>query len=240
LESVRRQDPHWSLIALLVLTQLAVGMVAAGAGTLVALAVAGMAMAVAPLHLGRPIHAWRAIRNWRRSWLSREVLALTLFAAAIPISPWVAIGAGTACVLCSARIYMVPARPAWNLWFTLSDFYLTCAILGPRLALAMNSESRWLTGIAAAATVFQLANSAGRTWFLARSPAHELRASAMLGNRKVIATRFALSAAAVPLLLVNPTASFALAFAGEILGRYLFFTAVVPKSVASSYLEEAA
>ena len=31
------------------------------------------------LHLGRPIHAYRAMRMWRRSWLSREVLLFSAF-----------------------------------------------------------------------------------------------------------------------------------------------------------------
>src|SRR5205814_1221160 len=82
------------------------------------------AIAIAPLHLGRPIHAWRAIKNWRRSWLSREVLLLSLFAggaacfAVAPSVPWlggVTFFCGLIAIMASARIYMVPARPAWNL-----------------------------------------------------------------------------------------------------------------------------
>lgn len=45
----------------------------------VAAGVAGMAMST--LHLGRPSRAWRAMLNWRRSWLSREVLAFPAFLA---------------------------------------------------------------------------------------------------------------------------------------------------------------
>ena len=42
--------------------------------------VANLALAASTLHLGRPIHAYRALKMWRRSWLSREVLLFSLFA----------------------------------------------------------------------------------------------------------------------------------------------------------------
>jgi Fe-S-cluster-containing dehydrogenase component/DMSO reductase anchor subunit len=239
LERTRPQDPHWSLIALLILSQLAVGMVAAGATPLATLLIAAAAMAVAPLHLGRPIHAWRAMKNWRLSWLSREVLALMIFAAAVPLSPWLALAAGLACVTCSARIYMVPARPAWNLWFTLSDFYLTCAVLGPRLVIAANpAGGRWLVAAAFTATLLQCLNSSARVVFLSRSRVHELRASAALIPGAVFGAR--LLFALLALLPMHPAAPFVFALASETLGRYLFFTAVAPKSMASTYLEPAA
>ena len=34
-------------------------------------------------------------------------------------------------VMCSARIYMVPARPAWNSRYTLAEFFSTALLLGP-------------------------------------------------------------------------------------------------------------
>ena len=40
-----------------------------------------VALGASTLHLGRPVHAYRAIRMWRRSWLSREVLAFSAFSA---------------------------------------------------------------------------------------------------------------------------------------------------------------
>ena len=48
-----------------------------------ALSVAALALNASTLHLGRPIHAYRALRMWRRSWLSREVLLFTLFAGSM-------------------------------------------------------------------------------------------------------------------------------------------------------------
>ena len=75
-----------------VLTQLSVGAFATiwllqllgaaahlGTAALASLLVGGLALAASTLHLGRPIHAYRALRMWRRSWLSREVLLFSAF-----------------------------------------------------------------------------------------------------------------------------------------------------------------
>ena len=89
---VTPEHAHWSLILMTVLTQLSVGAFATiwllqllgvntrlGLAALVSLGVGGLALAAATFHLGRPAHAYRALRMWRRSWLSREVLAFAAF-----------------------------------------------------------------------------------------------------------------------------------------------------------------
>jgi len=59
-----------------------------------------LGLALAPLHLGRPLYAFRAILGWRHSWLSREALVFGPYAgaavgaaalAALPLLPaeWV-------------------------------------------------------------------------------------------------------------------------------------------------------
>jgi DMSO reductase anchor subunit len=58
-----------------------------------ALGVSGLSLST--LHLGRRERAWRAALNWRRSWLSREVLGVPLFLA-----------------LATLHLLMVPARSA--------------------------------------------------------------------------------------------------------------------------------
>jgi Fe-S-cluster-containing dehydrogenase component/DMSO reductase anchor subunit len=92
--SLRAAHPHPPLAAMLVLTQLAVGMVAIdlarrvvdpGAGrpsagpAVVAALVAVVALVASTLHLGRPRFAFRAVLGWRHSWLSREVVAFGAF-----------------------------------------------------------------------------------------------------------------------------------------------------------------
>src|SRR4029453_954220 len=93
LTHVRPEHPHWPLVVMTVLTQLSVGafatvwllhMLGAVPGLALApiasLAIGGLALGASALHLGRPVHAYRAIRMWRRSWLSREVLLFGAFA----------------------------------------------------------------------------------------------------------------------------------------------------------------
>ena len=97
-------NPAWSVILFTTVCGGAQGLV-------VALALARLAgVAVAPLfverslglalamlvfglmasffHLGRPERAWRAVRMWRTSWLSREVIVLPAFIAAVAAWWW--------------------------------------------------------------------------------------------------------------------------------------------------------
>lgn len=57
----------------------------AGASVSVFAAAGAVALVISALHLGRPARAWRGLLNWRRSWISREALLVTLFLA----SAWV-------------------------------------------------------------------------------------------------------------------------------------------------------
>ena len=145
IETLRPEHPHWSLVWMTSLIQLSAGTLAvtllsgdAGpiALTLI-LVLTVFTLNISALHLGRPAYAWRALKMWRRSWLSLEVLLFGLFfatlsaltaaswlAAAYPTTPFasfvfatlhfLAPAVGIAGILASARIYLVPARPAWN------------------------------------------------------------------------------------------------------------------------------
>jgi len=58
-------------------------------------------------HLGRPGRAWRAITQWRTSWLSREVIVLPAFMALVllfEVSGWFLAGA-IAAILCVALFF---------------------------------------------------------------------------------------------------------------------------------------
>ncbi len=179
---IQPEHPHISLIFMTVLTQLAAGgflilwlgdvlsrvfhflkplqefLVFGACGIL---AVTGLALSASIFHLGRPLHAYKALRMWRRSWLSREVLFFTLFSllgaayAALLLSSntfrfpvpeairllfggLVALS-GMAGIHASAKIYMVPARPAWNTPRTPLRFFLTGFILGPLFSFTVYS-----------------------------------------------------------------------------------------------------
>jgi len=91
--SVQPAHGHTPLAVMLVLTQVAVGAFtldavavrdlsgpARSAAALVALGTALLALGASILHLGRPRLAWRALLGLSHSWLSREILAFSLFA----------------------------------------------------------------------------------------------------------------------------------------------------------------
>lgn len=110
------------------------------------------------IHLGHPERAWRALSQWRSSWLSREgIAALTTYVPAVLLAiVWIvpnaafhlrgvfalltAIGAA-ATVTCTAFIYqsLKPIR-AWNNRWVLPNY----------LALAAMTGALWLNAIGSA------------------------------------------------------------------------------------------
>ncbi|MHB1137438.1 MAG: DmsC/YnfH family molybdoenzyme membrane anchor subunit [Microthrixaceae bacterium] len=98
--NLRPEHPHWPLIWLTLVSQVALGASLAAAvdpGVLdlriAAFALAAIGMAGALGHLGRPAMAWKAFRNLRRSWLSREVALLSLYAGAAGLAVVVEVAA---------------------------------------------------------------------------------------------------------------------------------------------------
>ena len=171
LTHVTPEHAHWSLVIMTVLTQLSVGAFVTiwvlqllgattrlGIAALTSLLVAALALNGATLHLGRPAYAYRALKMWRRSWLSREVLLFTAFSGVAGVYAallWMDLAGslivggltsvvGIAGVTASGCIYRVPSRPAWNTSLTLVQFNLTAAALGPLLVAALGaSDARW-------------------------------------------------------------------------------------------------
>ncbi len=270
---VRPEEPHWPLVFMTVLTQLSVGAFGAiwllqltgkasrlGAAALVSMLAGSVALGASTMHLGRPIYAYRALKMWKRSWLSREVLLFSCFSVVAGLySAWIlfhlpgsaALGGltslfGISGVAASACIYLVQARPAWNTKHTVADFFLTAGLLGSLLAASVGiGDRRGLLLVAVAVAGAQILNQAARFFLLTSSDSFELRASAQLLST-VFSSRFFARGALLlvggiilPLAFPNvygAYASLALALAGEILGRYLFFVSVVPKNMAASYL----
>lgn len=264
------EKPHWPLIVMTLLTQLSVGAFAAiwslqirglsahRRGSFMALLAAILALSASTLHLGRPIHAARALKMWRRSWLSREVLLFTIFActaatysASLPFRlPHTSL-LGAATVLfgicgvgASARLYLAPGRPSWNSPFTFAEFFATTALMGFALTCALTGDrtqaANWLLLWAALCLCFL----AGKLTWMATSSTHELYASWQL-HRMLLSGRVALRIIALIAgsLVICTTSSewlrvFAIVvlFCGEFIGRYLFFMSVVPTNIASSYL----
>ena len=137
-------------------------LVAPAAG--LALAAIVMGLLSSALHLGRPLRAWRAITQWRSSWLAREGVAAlaglapaALFAGLSWAGLWPALAtiAGLAAaalalvtIFCTARIYasLVPVA-RWRSRWT-APVYFALAFLSGALMLASLAGSR-ATGLAA-------------------------------------------------------------------------------------------
>lgn len=241
---LRPEGPHWPLLWLTLVSQAALGVsvrAAAGAsagarGVAAVLAVAALVGAL--FHLGRPAAAWKAMRNLRTSWLSREVAALSLYAgvaaAAVPVPGLAgpAALAGAAGVFASARLYLVPGRPAWDSRLTIARFFATAAVLGPA---ALGHPL-----VAAGAAVAGLAIEGLNTWRLSRR-----RERAWLGPvrlawgrlRQASVARVAVTAAGAGLALAggpSPVVAGLLA-AGELAGRWLFYVTVVPLDMPGAF-----
>lgn len=229
---VRPEAPHWPLVVFLTATQAAWGVLSFEGNFFLGSALLVLGLAASLAHLGRPIHAARAMKMWRRSWLSREVVLFTAYAAVLPILylrrdailPVAALG--SLAIYSSARIYMVPARPAWQSPRTLAAFWLTGIVFGATAA--------GMKELAFAAAATQALFEISKLWALNSASEFELRQSARLLTqdfRLLFLLRLVLLAS---VLLPAPYSLLVIA-ASEAIGRYLFFVTVVPRNMAATF-----
>jgi len=221
------EPAHGPLMVMLVLTQGSAGMLAflaaadAAAPRLTAraefpvlvgaLAVLLLGLAASTLHLGRPLGAWRFFLGLRTSWMSREILAFGLLAAAAagataaaglaPASPLARAAVvaaallGAAAVFTSVMIYVDTRRALWRLGPTLRRFFGTFTSVG---LLAAGLVGFWfgapppaaagplLRGLAVASLALAAAIHGGELlgWRRAlRDPANPAHASAVVVRR---------------------------------------------------------
>lgn len=198
----------------------------------VALAFAGLAGSV--FHLGRPLQAWRAFLGWRKSWLSREIIAFGLWApamlaflgvvffetsrAATLVAGTVAALIGVVGVFCSVKVYADTRRPFWNFPATALRFTLTAAGAGLILASAP-----WLGAVAIASAL-----ALDIVVFQGRIPAFENPGRRMAGPlRSLTAIRFCFGAVAIAAVTgAFPLTALFFFVASELAGRALFIRAV--------------
>ena len=225
---------------------------------------AALALAASTLHLGRPIHAYRALKMWRRSWLSREVLLFAAFSVrrvrlrrprcgvSCPAAPRARRADGRCCgiggVTASACIYRVPSRPAWNSPLTLVQFHLTAGVLGPPSPppSAPATRAGWRrprrpwparSSCMLALRFFRLsASRQRRARGTARCSRRRWRRASCSRGALLALGAIACRSSGAPAVLWLALRSPPLA--GEMLGRYLFFVSVVPKHMTAPYLGE--
>lgn len=238
----RVEEGHTPLAVMLTLSQAALAGFVAQQGTghlafgRLSLGALVVGMTASVLHLGQPLKAWKAVLGWRRSWLSREIIALNAFAAAgtaaalgsvsklpvlgeilpfagkIPAVPaWIAIAAGVPAVLCTVMVYADTRRRYWSFPRTAGRFFGTTAIL-----------ACVLSGFALAAAVIAALKMLAEAG-LASDPttAHGKLLQGPLRRRLTL--RFALGIAGILALPWAPYVAAVLLLAGEFLERTLFF-----------------
>ncbi len=222
----------------------------------VALLFAGLAASV--FHLGQPLKAWRVWLGWRTSWLSREAMALNVFAGAAILSVaarWLppltnysslitfsvfALALGS--VFAQTMVYADTHRAFWSLRHTAPRFFGTSLVLG--LALALTFQPTTLLAIALLlVTSFKLASELAVLKHADTDSDRwtQLRRTAVLQTgplRAVLSLR--LGAALVGGVFLpfrfaigkgSPTLAviaLGLCLLGELAERYLFFTSVAP------------
>lgn len=251
---LRPEHPHWPLVWVTLLTQLAMGAIGSTLvtgverhGAIVAFLAASIALPASLLHLGRPIMAWKALRGLRRSWLSREVLFFGLLAlttsitVAAPSTATASLGLamGVAGVYSSGRLYVVPGRPAWNTRLTVVAFLLSGAASGPLLAMIATGRYLPLQVVSALALLAQLITLGAQLRRLRGRPAREFRGSFRLMTEhfsRLLLVRCLLTVSAVVLVFNAPAlVVLPIVLIAEGIGRYLFFVTVVPLSTPGGF-----
>ncbi|MGA0024094.1 MAG: dimethyl sulfoxide reductase anchor subunit family protein [Burkholderiales bacterium] len=157
-------------------------------GSASALALLGAGLLASFFHLGHPERAWRAAAMWRTSWLSREVIVLPAFMAAVAAYGGMhfqqgggtlvtgAVGAALclALFLCTAMIYAcIRFLQEWATPLTLVNFTVLGCASGVMLATALSgllgepvtqTAGVWAAGI----TLAGLCTRAASLWRNAR------------------------------------------------------------------------
>jgi DMSO reductase anchor subunit/ferredoxin len=227
----RAEVAHVPLVIMLVLTQLATGVLlfAEHHDVLrwIGFAAAAGGILASILHLGQPLKAWRCFLGWRKSWLSREILAFGVFApaalgSALHLLPaWVPALLGLASVFCSVMVYVDTRRPFWVMAQTAPKFFGTVAVLGCALASAFDSK------LAVAAALSALAKLAWEMLFLASDRPDTTRTRLLLLGplRWWHLARFAAGLCGAAVMLHDTWSGLALLIMGESLERVLFFRA---------------
>jgi formate dehydrogenase iron-sulfur subunit len=134
-------------------------------------------------------------------------------------------------VFASARLYIVPGRPAWHTPLTVVAFAATGLACGPLLTgrpvLAAGGAA--LAVAALAANVLRLRRDHRRSWW----------GTARLYTgwfRGWTQARVALAGAGAALAFAGASAiGFPLVLASELIGRWLFYVTVVPLNVPGSF-----
>ena len=276
-KALRLEHAHWPLVWMMVLTQLSAGMFAVqavltSAGLVPVLASVVYAatailltgLSVSVLHLGRPLGAWRFFIGLRTSWMSREILAFSLFAGCAQLacagvyfhaSAGLGLGlvsasalVGLAAVFTSVMIYVDTHRPFWNAGLVNGKFFGTAWVLGLTAVGAISMDKRVL----AAALIVRMGLFAWEqtrnrraledesTPWHASARVMKVRLEQLMNARDGVYLVFLMMA--IPALAMNGAAvgfwgagMLLMALATQIMERYTFFAASMGPRMTGGY-----
>jgi formate dehydrogenase iron-sulfur subunit len=242
------QHAHWPLVFMLVLTQAGIGLLSRSvvvppttpASLLIASLLFYLGMASSVFHLGHPLKAWRFFLGLGSSWLSREILAFSLFAPiplilcglsflhAFPLNNFCsllvsrsALPLGITAVFTSVMIYHDTRRALWSFPRTAIRFFGTVAAFAaihhpPALAIVL------VLKLIPELRILRLGEDEDAAW----SPdVHSARLQ--LGPLGIVLrSRIALALVALVTAFIQPWFALPILLAAEILERQLFFQSV--------------
>ncbi|TAG08703.1 MAG: molybdopterin oxidoreductase [Verrucomicrobia bacterium] len=258
------QHAHWPLVFMLAFTQAGIGLLCGGGLhppsqtspipqtpfqiLLLSTAIFNLGMIAATLHLGQPLKAWRFFIGLKTSWLSREILAFSLFApipfvlVALPFTPdflfkdlfssitsYSALPLGLLAVFTSVMIYHDTHRSLWRFRRSALRFFGTVAVFSALGMLINDSSAAISYGIFAVVIMWKLFFE---IFFLRHvrtiewSP-DQHSARLLIGPlRKIFIARCALALTAITASIFNPWFALPILLVAEILERQLFFQSV--------------
>lgn len=249
-------QPNWMLAALVMLP-------------------AALGLPLSALHLGRPLKAMMAMKNWRTSWLSREAIALGAFTGLMSVNvalyffdisillrlifEALTLSVGLYGIHAQAMIYRIPARPSWDREYTNRKFFTTSytGLFLVSLALIAMDQHDSATPLLTLAMIMAVIH--GFFTFdalksLSKSTVPQLEKTLRLHTEyfsSIVTLRWitlGLGAIALPLLaMLFITSQWGLVSiialmigcvfmaTSEVLDRFLFYTTVVPLSMAGGF-----
>jgi DMSO reductase anchor subunit len=227
-----------------------------GGGNFLALAFLLAGLIASTFHLSHPMRAWRAISQWRTSWLSREVtllpifIVLVFFSACFHTFGWNGIGLtllgiagaiiGSLLFVCTAMIYAeLSFLREWSTPLTVVNFILLGCASGFTLAAAFSRYAavELVHFYSVIAIVLTICGAATRITALIQNKTQATpEETAEVALQKKLQWLFIALVLAIPVVLLfagmvsSSTALFTTAFISQYLGliaeRWLFFDQV--------------
>ncbi len=219
--------------------------------SLTAMTVGVVGIALSVLHLGQPLKAWRAFLGWRKSWLSREIIAFGLFAKlgalAVVFPSKLTLGlagiAGVLAVYTSVMVYVDTRRPFWSMKLVSGKFFGTMVLLGvaipgvvwawighsaAQIAIPTALVLRWCVSLLEMREIWNARRDASSAWHMSARVLTE-KLPHLLRARKIM---LAMVGIILPTVIFTQfyvaaifTLSVAITLGSQLIERHYFFTA---------------